>query len=65
MEDFINKISKLSADELDKMIKKLEDYAGTGFYSVNDIQKQFEVTTFWYYFLLVVNFIIFIIFCYV
>jgi len=63
LENEEKKIIEAKIDKLDKMIKKLEDYAGTGFYSVNDIQKQFEVTTFWYYFLLVVNFIIFIIFC--
>lgn len=57
------KIIYAKVDKLDKIIKTLEDYNGTGFYSVDDINKQFEVTTFWYYFLLVVNFIIFITFC--
>ena len=57
------KIIYTKVDKLDKIIKTLEDYNGTGFYSVDDINKQFEVTTFWYYFLLVINFIIFIAFC--
>lgn len=49
--------------KIDKLIKIMEDKAGTGFYSVDDIRKQFDDATLWYYILMVVNFIIFITFC--
>jgi hypothetical protein len=50
-------------NKIDKLIKIMEDKAGTGFYSVDDIRKQFDDATLWYYILMVVNFIIFITFC--
>ncbi len=50
--------------KLETVIKSMEDYSATGLNSVEDINKQFDVVTFWYYFMLVLNLIIFIVFCY-
>jgi hypothetical protein len=34
-------------------MKSMEDYSATGLNSVEDIDKQFQIVTFWYYFMLV------------
>jgi hypothetical protein len=50
--------------KLEQAMKSMEDYSATGLNSVEDIDKQFQIVTFWYYFMLVLNLIIFIVFCY-
>jgi hypothetical protein len=50
-------------NKLDKLLKMMEDKAETSVYSVDDIKKQFDHATIWYYILIVFNIIIFIAFC--
>ena len=48
--------------DLEKYLKSANDNAETGTYSIQDLKTKYDHSTFWYYFLLVINLILFIVF---